>query len=321
METDEKLRIFLDKAVKNFPEYDFSLVKEYKNNITKVPIICHKKDYAGREHGIFMISPNNLLNGRGCPKCSGKCISNEDRKLFCSILHDYKYDYSNSDFSESKKITSVICPEHGEFKINYDRHFNRKIGCKFCSCHVRDLESFKKEASKKHKYFYSYDKSVYKNSHTKLIITCPIHGDFMQTPNAHLRGEGCPECIKTSILEEKIDKVLENNALQFVKNKRTNWLKTENNGQSHLDFYLPEINLAIECQGKQHFGYGGWSNEYNKEKRFKIDKWKKEQCDKHNIELIYFANKYEAPDEYIGKIFTNEKELLDYVKYLFINKK
>ena len=288
METDEKLRIFLDKAVKNFPEYDFSLVKEYKNNITKVPIICHKKDYAGREHGIFMISPNNLLNGRGCPKCSGKCISNEDRKLFCSILHDYKYDYSNSDFSESKKITSVICPEHGEFKINYDRHFNRKIGCKFCSCHVRDLESFKKEASKKHEYFYSYDKSVYKNSHTKLIITCPIHGDFVQEASSHLCGKGCPCCCESK-LEKEVRIYMEINKINFIRYKTWDWLIYRS--KQFVDFYLPEFNSIIECQGAQHFIANDF---FDKEDSFDIrvnrDNNKRNLCINHGLKIYYYSN-------------------------------
>jgi hypothetical protein len=32
------------------------------------------------------------------------------------------------------------------------------------------------------------------NSHTKINITCPEHGEFPQTPNSHLNGNGCPSC-------------------------------------------------------------------------------------------------------------------------------
>lgn len=41
---------------------------------------------------------------------------------------------------------------------------------------------------------YSYDKVIYKNNYTKVIITCPIHGDFEQTPKNHLNGNQCPKC-------------------------------------------------------------------------------------------------------------------------------
>jgi hypothetical protein len=41
---------------------------------------------------------------------------------------------------------------------------------------------------------YGYSKSVYINNYTKIIIICPIHGEFLQTPNKHLSGRGCPKC-------------------------------------------------------------------------------------------------------------------------------
>ena len=42
---------------------------------------------------------------------------------------------------------------------------------------------------------YSYDKFVYINAHTKSIITCPIHGDFEQTPTNHVHAkQGCTAC-------------------------------------------------------------------------------------------------------------------------------
>lgn len=318
----KSLEEFLNEAKKMRPEYDFSLVTEYKNNNTKIPVICHKKDFAGREHGVFMITPGNLLKGRGCNKCNGKGFTNEDRKLFCSILHNNKYDYSKSDFSSVTKETTVTCKKHGDFITCYDNHFNSKIGCKYCSCPVRDTESFKKEATMLHDGFYGYRKSEYIDSHTKVVITCPVHGDFEQTPNAHLRGEGCPLCKKKSILEDKVEKLLNDNSIKYIKDKRAKWLITDVGGHSHLDFFIPELNLAIECQGKQHFGEGGWNNKYDFENTIKIDKWKKKQCNLKNINIIYFAekkfvNKYK--NDYLGLIFYDCKELLNYIKYLFKN--
>jgi hypothetical protein len=41
---------------------------------------------------------------------------------------------------------------------------------------------------------YNYDKVIYINSNTKVIITCQIHGDFEQTPSHHANGTNCPKC-------------------------------------------------------------------------------------------------------------------------------
>lgn len=58
----------------------------------------------------------------------------------------------------------------------------------------KTTEEFIKEATEVHSDRYLYDKSLYKNAHAKLIITCPIHGDFEQAPHEHLKGQGCPRC-------------------------------------------------------------------------------------------------------------------------------
>lgn len=51
-------------------KYDYSLVKNYKNNKTEVPIICHEKGKNGIEHGVFWKRPDvHITQGQGCPKC------------------------------------------------------------------------------------------------------------------------------------------------------------------------------------------------------------------------------------------------------------
>jgi hypothetical protein len=62
-----------------------------------------------------------------------------------------------------------------------------------------ETKDFITKAEKKHKNpdgspKYLYNKSVYINSREKLIVTCPIHGDFEQIPSNHLFKTGCPMC-------------------------------------------------------------------------------------------------------------------------------
>jgi len=51
-----------------------------------------------------------------------------------------------------------------------------------------------KQFKKIHGNKYNYDKVDYKNSKTKVIVTCDKHGDFNQTPSNHKKGHGCPMC-------------------------------------------------------------------------------------------------------------------------------
>ena len=57
-------------------------------------------------------------------------------------------------------------------------------------------EKFLAKAKETHNGKYTYSNFVYVNNTTKGYITCPIHGDFLQTPKNHMNGQGCPICGK-----------------------------------------------------------------------------------------------------------------------------
>lgn len=56
------------------------------------------------------------------------------------------------------------------------------------------MDKFIEKAKRKHGEKYDYSLVEYKNSQTQVRIICPIHGEFMQTPNNHLFSHGCAEC-------------------------------------------------------------------------------------------------------------------------------
>lgn len=60
-----------------------------------------------------------------------------------------------------------------------------------------DTEEFIRKARELHGDRYIYSKINYIKSKDKVIITCPIHGDFEIFPNSHLKGKGCSHCAKS----------------------------------------------------------------------------------------------------------------------------
>lgn len=56
------------------------------------------------------------------------------------------------------------------------------------------LQTFIEKAKKTHSDKYDYTLVKYVNSSTKVQITCPIHGSFMQSPAHHVHGRGCKQC-------------------------------------------------------------------------------------------------------------------------------
>lgn len=59
---------------------------------------------------------------------------------------------------------------------------------------VITTEMFIERAKKVHGNFYGYDRAVYRGQNEKIIITCPIHGDFETTPVRHWGGCKCAKC-------------------------------------------------------------------------------------------------------------------------------
>lgn len=60
-------------------------------------------------------------------------------------------------------------------------------------------QKFIDRANTVHNGHYDYSAAEYKKSNQKIIIICLTHGQFLQTPNNHLRGQGCPHCAITRI--------------------------------------------------------------------------------------------------------------------------
>lgn len=61
---------------------------------------------------------------------------------------------------------------------------------------VVTTESFIAEAKEIYGDRYDYSKVVYKNRDHRVVLTCPVHGDFQIYAREHLDGKGCPKCEK-----------------------------------------------------------------------------------------------------------------------------
>ncbi len=107
-----------------------------------------------------------------------------------------RYDYSSlpNEFHNKSKIP-IICKIHGPFEQVAIYHSSEGNGCRICSGNVKsNTNEFVKKARKVHNDKYNYDKVNYTNNHTKVIINCPKHGDFQQSPIQHLSGKNCLLC-------------------------------------------------------------------------------------------------------------------------------
>ena len=293
-------------------KYDYSKV-EYINALSKINIICP-------EHGEFWQKPNSHLNNNGCPRCGNtnaskkNALNKEEFILKARQIHGWKYDYSKVEYKNNRTKVCIICPKHGEFWQTPLSHLYGN-GCRKCSSEKLSKERIKKnkdwinEAKKIHNNRYSYEKTVYTGYMKKVIITCPIHGDFEQLSYNHLQGKGCPKCRK-SRLEIEMEEFLLSKNLNYIYQFRPKFLHF-NKSYLSVDFYLPDYNIAIECQGKQHF-VGKTFYSQNIEDIIRRDKLKKETLEKNNITVLYYTN--EKIKNYFGEIFNSKENLFKRIK-------
>ena len=187
---------FIEKAIKiHGDKYDYSLV-DYKKTREKIKIIC-------KIHGKFEQKPNTHLNKSGCEKC-GYLIKKSNIKEFIEKaikIHDNKYNYDKVIYNNSKEKILILCNIHGEFLQIPTIHL-KGIGCIKC----KQLENFIKICKLKYGEKYDYKKVNYIGIHTKVIISCKVHGDFLQTPANHYNYNGCSQCsINGSCLKRMMD--------------------------------------------------------------------------------------------------------------------
>lgn len=256
---------FIKKAKKiHNNKYDYSKVF-YINAKTKVSIICPI-------HGMFEQIAGNHLGGNGCPFCKKLSISkklSKKSKMFieqAKQIYGDKYDYSIIDYTNSQSKIKIICPIHGTFEIRAE-HFLQGHACRYCGIDKTaksskdDLNSFIQKAKSVHNDKYDYSLAKYINSQTKIKIICPMHGEFEQTPNNHLNGDGCPVCSESKG-ERKIGIFLNNSNIDFFREYKFENCKDKK--PLPFDFYIPSKNLLIEYNGGQHYKpvkhFGGYDS-------------------------------------------------------------
>ena len=228
------LNEFIEKAnIIHDYKYDYSKVN-YINIHTKVCIICP-------EHGEFLQTPSNHLSGRKCQKCATVEVHKKQRKSYeefiktSNIIHNNTYDYSKVNYINNHTKICIICPEHGEFWQTPLNHTQGK-GCPFCSGTKKlTTDVFIQKANNIHSGKYDYSKVEYIKSNRKVCIICPIHGEFWQTPNSHLGGNGCSKCSKKKKYTTE----------EFIKNAKK--IHGEKYDYSKVNYINNETPVCIMC--------------------------------------------------------------------------
>lgn len=282
----------------------------YKNFVTE----NRKSHSCGRNNPSFKEKEFN----------ANKYIAKANEKL-PSYLKAVGYKYGVTTAKDlTLKIKCNKCNEifSYSYRIANDKNFD--IKCKICErfnkfTNDEALEMINKACTEKYLDFLGFcnDENHYSNKNVKLFLKCNECGKIWNTTSFHrlIKTNANCSCRNDSLwkAEEYVEKILSNNNIEYEREKTFEWLKHK--GYMRLDFYLPQYNIAIECQGRQHFqpvyDFGG--EEYFKTQEA-LDKEKYKLCNEHGIKLLYFST-FKKYDTFLNeKLIRNENELLKEIK-------
>lgn len=281
--------------------------KNKKMNKIHIRVKC---PYCKNEYDIDIYT---FRNGSHCKYCCNKYENSFAYHIEVELgakLEDY-WDFEENSRKEINpyliyKNTKIIkvwiwCQDkwhHGSYDITPNKFTSRGDRCSYCnpfaSHRVHKLDSFGYLYPEKAKYWSSnnakspYEVAVF--SHGKYLFKCEKCGKEFERylNNINRRGDSlkCHDCT-SSQLEQETSKMLQKYNIKYIPQKSYKGLIGENQGNLSYDFYLPQYNTLIECQGEQHEKWiEGWITKEGFKRQLEHDRRKKQYAIDHNINFL-----------------------------------
>ena len=266
----------------NCKNKSITVLGEYINSQTP---ILHKCLIDGYE---WYARPGNVLYGTGCPKCSNTLKRTHEEYIkevtmlspHIRVLEDY--------INVSTPILHYCSHHDVHWKVS-PQSILMGCGCPKCGIEKMSLslrkshEHYQEELSLINPNIAVID--TYINSQTPILHKCLIDGyEWYASPGNILSGHGCPKC-NESKMERATALWLDRNNILYERYVKFDGCVDKR--QLSYDFYLPDYNLNIECQGYQHYApvdYFGGEKAFEVQQRH--DEIKRKYCADNNIELL-----------------------------------
>ena len=209
-------------------------------------------------------------------------------------------DYTKTIYTSRTQPILVTCPIHGDqVYTNAGNFLTSKYGCIECAKSSGNKQKSLKTRMSQDQFIekgiqrfgnkYDYSKVSYINNDTKIVVICPIHGEFEIRPGDFLRQTGCPKCKPKSLREDFIEQWLKDNNISYKKQYR---ITLTNNKYAFIDFIINDV--FVEYNGIQHykdvkfFKNGGHNKiPFSFEKQKARDKLVQKYCNEHDIKIVW----------------------------------
>ena len=249
-------------------------------------------------------TPNTLLSQKeGCPNCAQKIRAQKNTKTNEDFLKELNVVNSNivpleeySGICKKIKFKCLICNNEWYSTPNNLLHNKGCPNCKkiiLSKLKMKSKEDFQKEL--KENYCTSELIGEYKGRKKTALFKCKIcNHEFTAIAENVLKSTAACSYCSASIGEKRIWQWLLDNNINF------NFQKTFNGclykSKLRFDFYLPDYNLCIEYNGKQHYETVNFDGDYsengirqakeNLKEQIIKDNIKRDFCKQNNIKLL-----------------------------------
>ena len=237
-------------------------------------------------NSVYRVTPAHFLSGCRCPYCASIARKKTDTQFKQEVknLVGGEYVFLDKYVNSNTKIRVKHNKCGHIYKVKPNAFLNASH-CPYCSETARKTdEQFKQEVFNLVGNEYTF-LEPYVNADTKIRVKHNKCGNVYEVrPYSFLEGYGCPYC-NTSKGEILITKILDMFNIKYEYQKTFDDLRDIN--LLSYDFYIPDQNILIEYQGRQHYEpvdiFGG-------KKQFSIqqkhDQMKSDYAKKHGYNLI-----------------------------------
>lgn len=277
---------------------DIEIVGEYINAKTPILHKCKIDEY------MWMAAPGDILQGKGCPNCAKHIKKTHDKYVFEVATANPSIEVIGRYINLATPILHK-CLIHNVEWMAYPASILRGCGCIECR-----KEKLGNKLRKTHEQYILEVEiinpdievvGIYVGADTPILHRCKLDGyEWYAVPHNILFGYGCPQCNESSG-ERQVRQWLNKYSIKYEYQKPFN--DCRDILPLPFDFYLPDYNICIEYQGRQHYEsveyFGG-------EAKFKLqqkhDNIKREYCKNNNIillEIPYFNNVEEELNNFL----------------------
>lgn len=283
---------FFEKVHAQFPNIE--LLHEYNGSYNSMDCrckICNFTWTVKRAHKLYYTS---------CPNCAGNVRKTHEQFLNeISNILDPDIEIIGT-YNGANNIIECKCKKCNSTIMTTPSTLKKGSGCKKC----KDKENGKLKQKTHNKFLeeikYIHGNKInilteYNGSDNKVQCQCTLCGYIWYVAAGSLTHQktGCPSC-STSHGEKFVQTFIDKNNIPYIHPAKFDDLIGVGGRHLSYDFYLPQYNLLIECQGAQHerpIKYFGGTKTFVKQNIHDIRKRK--YAHDHNINLLeiwYYDN-------------------------------